>query len=121
MAARSEQPTPCLCPRLLFAALHCLTIGLQQAAICVCNFVCRQPPGVSAGAAPPVRQRRADWEAYPMYDWSPLPSRLAACKALAGSSSEFVCRKYNRIRALCCTLLGLRSSHRSVLARQQGC
>ncbi len=27
---------------------------LQQAAICVCNFVCRQPPGSSAGAATPV-------------------------------------------------------------------
>ena len=69
MAALGKQPTPCLCSRFAFCPFAQLDVViLQQAAICVCNFVCRQPPGVSAGAAPPVRQRRADWQAYPLYD-----------------------------------------------------
>ena len=95
MAARGErQPTP------LRISLQDLRLAQPEVVIFLQAAICTQSLStaagiISAGPAPPTRQGCAGWKAYSLYDWSFLPSALAACKALASCSSEFVCRKHS--------------------------
>ena len=75
MAAQSAQPTPfrIFLQDLRFAQPEVVIFAssnLQHKVWCVSTT------SISGGPAPPARQGWADWQAYPLYGWSPLPSGL---------------------------------------------